>query len=310
MEEVKLRTPSRIHITLIDLNASLGRMDGGIGIALEEPYIKISAFKSERLVVMGKNKERAEYAASRMLGALGIEGGVELTVKETYEPHIGLGSGTQIMLGVGYAISKLYNIDIPPGKISEIMSRGGTSGIGTAVFEQGGFILDGGHSTSEKKTFLPSSASKAKPAPILARYRFPDWKIAIVIPKGSEVHGKKEVNIFQKYCPIPITDVRKLCHLILMRLLPAIVEEDIVAFGEEINKIQKTGFKKIELELQNPKVREILKKCQKNTFGAGLSSFGPAIYCLPDDVDKLLDQIGDDARVIITKANNEGVRIF
>jgi beta-ribofuranosylaminobenzene 5'-phosphate synthase len=309
MEEVKLRTPSRIHITLIDLNASLGRMDGGIGIALEEPFIEISGIKSERLLVNGKNRERAKDAASRMLRALSVEGGVELTVEETYEPHIGLGSGTQLMLGVGYAISKIYNIDITLRKISEIMKRGGTSGIGTAAFEHGGFILDGGHSTTEKRAFLPSSASKASPAPILARYDFPDWKIASVIPKGLEVQGESEVNIFQKHCPIPISDVRRLCHLVLMRLLPAIVEDDITAFGEGINEIQKTGFKKIEVELQNPMVKDILKRCQKYTFGAGLSSFGPTIYCLLDDVDMLLEQVGDDARVIVTKANNEGVRL-
>ena len=40
---LRLRSCSRIHITLIDMNASLGRVDGGVGLTLEEPYIEILA---------------------------------------------------------------------------------------------------------------------------------------------------------------------------------------------------------------------------------------------------------------------------
>jgi beta-ribofuranosylaminobenzene 5'-phosphate synthase len=305
---VIVRTPSRIHITLIDLNASLGRIDGGIGLALEEPFIEVSAKRSDELLVSGQFKKRAHDAALRMFSALGIESGVELKVKNAYSPHIGLGSGTQVMLSVGYAISKLYKIDVAPREIARIMGRSGTSGIGTAVFEFGGFVLDGGHSTEEKSNFLPSSASRAAPSPVLARYNFPDWKIALVTPKGAEIHGEKEVDIFQRYCPLPIGEVRKLSHLILMKTLPALVEEDIAAFGGSINDIQGIGFKRIEVELQNTKVKDLLRRCQKHAYGSGLSSFGPTIYCIVEDEDGLRNEVGEEADIIFTKANNVGVK--
>jgi beta-ribofuranosylaminobenzene 5'-phosphate synthase len=50
---LKIKTPSRIHMTLIDMNGSLGRVDGGIGITLEEPNIVITAKKSDSVEVRG-----------------------------------------------------------------------------------------------------------------------------------------------------------------------------------------------------------------------------------------------------------------
>ncbi len=37
MNMIKVVSPSRLHLTLIDLNAELGRVDGGAGITLESP---------------------------------------------------------------------------------------------------------------------------------------------------------------------------------------------------------------------------------------------------------------------------------
>ena len=40
---LRVRSCSRVHLSLIDLNASLGRVDGGVGLTLEEPYIEVIA---------------------------------------------------------------------------------------------------------------------------------------------------------------------------------------------------------------------------------------------------------------------------
>jgi len=308
---LEITAPSRIHTTLIDLNASLGRVDGGVGLALEKPCIKLSAWKSDEIIAEGPLKERAEEAAKKVLKALKIEGGVEIKIKEAYPQHIGLGSGTQIALAAGKAICKIYEKTLSVREIARIAGRGGTSGIGMAAFEHGGFILDGGHSTKEKKNFLPSSASKVSPPPLLARYEFPDWKLALVIPKTKEeFYGRREIDIFQKYCPISIAEVRKLSHLILMKLLPSLAEEDIVTFGKAINEIQGTGFKKLEVDLQAPEVREIMSVCRNYSYGAGLSSFGPAIYCVVKDEKDLRSALrSKEVEVIIAEANNSGAEI-
>lgn len=143
------------------------------------------------------------------------------------------------------------------------------------------------------------------------RRDFPDWEIAVVVPKeGASYAGAREVQIFKKYCPLPIDEVRRLSHLILMKLLPALVEEDIEAFGEGINSLQGLGFKRIELRLQHPMVRRLLYRAQDCSYGAGMSSFGPVIYCLPEDRETLLDRIPEEeAEVIFTKARNKGAML-
>jgi beta-ribofuranosylaminobenzene 5'-phosphate synthase len=305
-----IKTPSRIHMTLVDLNASLGRIDGGIGLALEEPYVKIRAEKSDEIAVTGHLKERAEDAARKVIEALELSGGIKIDVLNAYSQHVGLGSGTQVGLAAGMAVCKLYENDIPVREVAKIIGRGGTSGIGVAAFQSGGFILDGGHSIKEKKDFLPSSASKASPPPVLARYDFPDWKIAIVMPKvEGEFAGPREVDIFQKFCPIPPGEVERLSRLILMKILPSVVDEDIEAFGRGMNEMQKIGFKGIEVSLQAAEIRELMDECREFSYGVGLSSFGPAIYCILKDEDGLKNSINDRTEIIITKADNKGATI-
>jgi beta-ribofuranosylaminobenzene 5'-phosphate synthase len=298
-------------MALIDLNASIGRMDGGLGLALEYPRLRLSCERSDEIRVEGPGAERIASAVRRVLGQLSRAGGAEIRVMESYPSHVGLGSGTQLALAAGCAVGRLYGADLGPREIAELVGRGGTSGIGVAAFERGGFILDGGHSLKVKKSFLPSSASRAPPPPVLMRHDFPDWEIALVFPRrGATYAGAREVDIFKRYCPIPLEEVRRLSHLILMKLLPALVEGDVEAFGEGVNALQGLGFKKIELRLQHPRVRRLLYMAQDCSYGAGMSSFGPVIYCLPEDREALRDKIPEEeAEIIFTKARNRGASI-
>ena len=305
-----IRTPSRLHMTLIDLNSELGRVDGGIGLALDEPFIELEAVEASETGAEGPLKERAEEAARKVTDALGIDSGIKIKITGAYGQHVGLGSGTQVGLASGMAVCRLYEKDVSVPEIAKIIGRGGTSGIGVAAFESGGFILDGGHSKEEKSDFLPSSASNAPAAPILARYDFPDWKIALVMPKDDgEFSGAREVDIFRKYCPIPSGEVERISRLILMKILPSVVEKDISAFGEGVNEMQKIGFKGIEVSLQSSKVRRLLDECREYSYGVGLSSFGPAIYCIIKDEKEFKNALNGEARIIVTKANNEGAII-
>lgn len=309
---LKIITPSRLHATLIDMNASIGRVDGSIGITMDEPCIKISAKKSDFIEITGKS-EHVERITKSAEALLPYGEGIRISIESDYPSHIGLGSGTQAALAGGMAVNELYGLGLGTYEIAEKVGRGGTSGIGVAAFENGGFILDGGHKFSEKKAFLPSAASKLPPAPVLLRKDFPDWDIVVAIPEEKGASAKNEVNIFQKECPIPIQEVEKLSHIILMQLLPALVEKDIATFGKSINKIQDIGFKKREVELQPLSKDVMMALSDGGAYGAGMSSFGPTVYALGENAEELkkmaneiLDGNGD---VFITKARNVGARI-
>ena len=309
---LKITTPSRLHVTLIDMNASMGRVDGGIGLTLDEPVISIYAEKATDIQIKGVSEhiDRMRKSAAVLLP----EGeGIHIKIDKDYPSHIGLGSGTQVALASGMAVNKLYDLGLNTHEIAVKVARGGTSGIGVAAFESGGFILDGGHKFSDKKAFLPSAASKLPPAPVLLRKDFPDWDIVIAIPDQKGASMKTEVNIFQKECPIPLHEVEELSHIILMQLLPALVEEDIMTFGSAINAIQEAGFKKREVALQPvcAKLMQVLRN--GGAYGAGMSSFGPAVYAFGEDFLNLkeiaMDFLGEKGQVFITKARNKGVRI-
>ncbi|MEN6592480.1 MAG: beta-ribofuranosylaminobenzene 5'-phosphate synthase, partial [Methanobacterium sp.] len=264
-------------------------------------------------------QEKVFSAARKMNEYLGLEGGYHFKLKEVFPSHSGLGSGTQLSLAVAKAILKMNNQDLPTPKIAEIVGRGGTSGIGVASFESGGFIVDAGHKKSIKNDFLPSSASKASPPPVIARYDFPkDWKIVLTIPHVErKVFGEGEVNIFQKYCPIPLEEVQELTHLLFMKMMPAVLEEDLDSFGESVNSIQDIGFKKIELELQNPFIKELIESLRNaGAAGVGMSSFGPMVYAVTDTNFKYILQAARDSmrdktgEIILTTAQNEGAKIY
>ena len=308
---LRIATPSRIHITLIDLNGSLGRVDGGIGIALDRPSIVISAEKADEVGVEGKSTLSEQIRKGAELISKN-HGGIHIDIEEEIPPHIGLGSGTQASLAGGMAANMLYDLGLSVREMAKMVKRGGTSGIGVTAFEKGGFILDGGHRFDEKG-FMPSSASLASPPPVLLHHDFPDWDIVLVIPHIKGASGMREVNIFQEECPIPLGEVQALSHIILMELLPALIEKDLHSFGSAINRIQKIGFKRREVDLQ-PQAREIMEvMLQSGAAGAGMSSFGPLIYGITDSPlevkNAIKDQLGERVEILMAQARNNGASI-
>lgn len=327
-----VETPSRLHITLIDLNGVHGRIDGGVGLTIDDPSLQIEAepaddgistiFSNQSQMIPGLLEDyskKIEGAASRVIQARNYTEGFEFKVDAAYPPHSGLGSGTQLSLAVAKLMTELNGESLPAHELAKIVGRGGTSGIGVESFENGGFIIDGGHNSHDKSSFLPSSASSASPPPIIARYNFPeDWKVVLTIPDVEKgVSGSKEIDAFQKHCPIKLEEVEKLSHIILMKLMPAVVESDLDSFGSAINIIQNTGFKKIENKLQSVHIKRIMEELRNSGAAAvGMSSFGPTIYSVTDTnvktvVKKAKNSIKDiGGQVIQTQARNHGAKFF
>jgi beta-ribofuranosylaminobenzene 5'-phosphate synthase len=308
---LRIRTPSRIHMTLIDLNGEIGRVDGGIGITLEEPCIEVFAEKSDAVSARGDPdlQERMIKACEAVCPGKGID----IRIKKSFWNHIGLGSGTQAALAAGVAIGMLYGENISAREVAIKVGRGGTSGIGIGSFEIGGFLLDGGHKMSAKKAFVPSSFAKGvPPAPLLMSHDFPDWDIVLAIPPLKGAHDLYEKDIFARECPIPLKEVERLSHVILMQMLPALVERDLETFGKAVDAMQEVGFKRRELDLQ-PGAREIIRVMHEaGAPAAGMSSFGPTVYAITDAPGRVEDAIKrhcPDCAVIRTRARNQGAEI-
>jgi beta-ribofuranosylaminobenzene 5'-phosphate synthase len=334
MESVTVITPSRVHLALIDLNGGLGRVDGGIGLSLERPGFRITAQNDDETQICGPDESvRRAGEILELLRENCSIGHVRIEIEENIPAHVGLGSGTQLSLGIAQAISRLYGMGLSPREMAFLVGRGGTSGIGVAAFSQGGFIVDGGHSFStkassrtgmpvipgQKTCFLPSSASSGvEPPPVIARYDFPDWEILIAIPHCRRISGPEEVDLFQTLCPLPLSDIQALSHIILMKLLPAIVQRDLEPFGEAVDLIQNMAWKEVEIEKQDPVVRMTMNFLWDNgAHGVGLSSWGPAIFCFGHDLKPLeaktrgfLASTEAEGICFLTRANNTGAVVI
>ena len=102
MESLVISTPARLHFGLIDMNGKIGRIDGGVGLALDSPHTLIEAKKANDIRVECKDEpemiDRIVEALEAVRERYGL-GGVDLNVKERPLPHVGLGSATQALVG-------------------------------------------------------------------------------------------------------------------------------------------------------------------------------------------------------------------
>jgi beta-ribofuranosylaminobenzene 5'-phosphate synthase len=287
-ESIEISTPSRIHVTLIDMNGSTGRRDGSVGFAVNAPRLILRAQRGPVLRCVGpvSAQRRRDICAevSRAAALVGVSDAMEIEVISDIPEHTGLGSGTQLRLAVLTAVARLASAEPGPGEVVARSGRGGTSGIGIHSFHRGGFLVDGGHRCRDKPEFAPSRFADGggRQPPLLFAADPPDrWRVVLALPDGpAGLAGQAEYDFMKANTPLPLDEVRQVSHLVLMGLLPALVEEDLAGFGRAIAELQDVGWKR--RHWQRPDLREwrplVEVLVAAGAAGAGLSSTGPLVY--------------------------------
>ncbi len=312
--KVYIKTPARLHLGLIDLNGSLGRMFGGLGVGINRPNIIVEAENAAEFTVTGQETELAAKFAERFFAAYPVKGNVHINVKHAIPAHIGLGSGTQFSLAIATALARLFKIKASTSQLALAMGRAKRTGVGTSIFEKGGFVVDGGKKIPNETGFPP----------LIYRQPFPEeWRFIIAIPnvnKGLSNH--EETLAFNKLPPMKEVEVAKICHLTMMKLLPALAEKDIESFGEALTSIQiLTGnyFAQVQggtyFNVEIAETIEFIKAI--GACGVGQSSWGPAVYGVVKEEDatqalqktKIYLSKGVGGEAFVAKANNKGAYI-
>lgn len=320
--KVYVKTPARLHLGLIDLGGELGRIFGGIGVAVNYPNVILEAQQSQNLTVKGEKSEFVKSLVKRFLEKYHLEAQVTINIKQTIPEHVGLGSGTQLALAVATALAKLFRIKAPIRDLALVMGRGQISGVGTAVFEKGGFVVEAGLKTRKGKSRIPDPESFP---PVIFQQSFPDdWIFVIAVPNAKRgFTDEEEVPAFRRLPPMPAQDVGKICRLTMMKLLPSLIEHDIENFGEALTRIQNIVGEYF-AEVQGGKYSSpIAKECTEHmlklgAYAVGQSSWGPVFYGLvqgenqarklQSHVQAFLDK-GIGGRAFYTKVNNKGADI-
>lgn len=308
--KIHVKTPSRLHLGVIDLNGNLGRLYGSIGVAVNKPGIVLEARTAKKLNIAGKERNRVAGYVSRFAEHYGIEPGMRIEVKESIPGHTGLGSGTQIALSVGTAMALIHGIDASVDEIASVMRRGFVSGIGVAAFSRGGFVVDSGFNTGKR---IPAR-------PLFRRPFHRDWAFVVAVPKvGRGLYGEEENRAFREIIPGPEENAQAISRLVLMKLLPAYLEKDIISFGQAVTQIEeKTGeyYKSVPQQVYTARLAKYM--ISAGAYGAGQSSWGPAVYGLVErrDMQKIealvkafLKKEKIKGAVYAVDANNSGARI-
>ncbi len=316
VESVRVAAAARLHLGFLDLNGGLERRFGSIGVGVKGLSTVVNVSRGNQIrgsEINGADNEYIAQIAATILDYFQINSGVEIEVESCPPRHQGLGSGTQMSLALGIAITSLYGIDAGVEDIAIATGRGRRSGIGIGVFKHGGFILDSGRGDGRP---LPT---------LISHYDFPEeWRFVLVFDEQAEgISGWGELEAFKALPDISCQVAGEICRLVLMQTLPGIIEKDCNQFGRSINRIQtRCGeyFERAQGGLFSSKnVKSAIEFLLENkATGGGQTSWGPTGFAIfPDKksaieaMDNFNKQSGENntVRLQLTEAENNKTRI-
>lgn len=316
MSVFRIQAPSRLHFGLLSWGDDAPRRYGGAGLLVDRPGLEIVSQPADAWSATGPMADRALAVAERVAGALAVElgrpvGPFRLEVVRAAPDHAGLGTGTQLSLAAArLAAAQAGRPDLTAPSLAELTGRGKRSGIGLHGFDRGGLIVDGGR---RGETGVP---------PMLARLEFPDnWRALVLVPPVAKgLSGDDEASAFGRLRPPGDALIDRLCRLVLLGLMPAVVERDLAGFGAALTAIQGHvgrafasvqggGWVRPDLDLILDRIRA------EGLVGVGQSSWGPTLYGFSDAPgprrEAIADRLRDDLamtedQVFWTRASRSG----
>ena len=309
-ETVRVAAAARLHLGFLDLNGGSHRRFGSIGVGITGFSSVLNVCQSERVDIDGADDEYIARITEAVLGYFHITSGVRVEVEEYIPRHQGLGSGTQMALALGAAITGLYGIDATVEELAIATGRGARSGVGLGVFKQGGFILDSGKAGGHR---LPT---------LIFRHDFPEeWQFVLVMDERAKgINGMEEIEAFNTLPDMSSEASAEICQQVLMQMLPSIIERDCGQFGASVSRIQaRMGeyFSAAQGGLfASDNVRRTLEFLLENkATGIGQTSWGPTGFAVFPDKKSAMQAMdnfaGQDSRVRLrlAGAENSGARV-
>jgi len=213
-----------------------------------------------------------------------LSGALSVNLKSLPPRHSGFGSGTQLGLALAKSYCLHHKLNFSAWDLAKIIGRGARSGIGIGVFEQGGFIVDGGK--SDKKNMPP----------IIVRKKFPEnWKILLILDLNKNgLHGNQEITAIKNLPEFDKSLSSHLCYVTLLKVLPSLSEENFKLFASGLNEIQKIMGKYFSTlqggsMFMSRKVADAMSYLETEyDVALGQSSWGPTGFAIFESEEMLL----------------------
>lgn len=314
MQKVTIIAPAHLHAGNFDLTGDLGRLYGTVGFAIDLPLeTEVSKAKG----VKAEDKSAYKFA-KRFVDHFKLEG-AEVKVNKEIPKFVGVGFHTTLALSIGVALSELYGLNLTVEDVSLIMGRGTITAMGVYAFKTGGFIVEGGFKVDSRTKMVP---------PLIFHGNMPkNWYFVIAIPNESRQkiaemrENEDEILGNLKVMPKELSD--ELSRIVLVKLMPAFIEEDLKSFGEALtafnSKLGKFWRDYQEGTYCNAVVEEGVKIMLKKSTLACQTSWGPTHYTIVEgkhsaedlaaELRQFLDKHGG-GEVYVLQANNHGAKVL
>jgi beta-ribofuranosylaminobenzene 5'-phosphate synthase len=278
---VRVTTTARLHLGFLDFNGDLGRRFGSIGLAIDAFETCVELHEASCFEILGDERERGARLFHRIAEFLGVDTAKKLVISSAIPPHAGLGSGTQLALAIASAFRRFAGLPLDVRGDARLLDRGARSGVGAALFERGGLVVDAGRGPD---TEIP---------PVVARVNLPrDWRVLLVLdPRIKGAHGEAERRAFADLPHMSADLASEICRRTLMQILPGAAEGDFAAFGDGVSRVQEIlgdYFAPVQgggrfISAAVSKVVDQL--VSHGASGIGQSSWGPTGFAFSPDPD-------------------------
>lgn len=277
------------------------RINGGLGFAISEPSCNLFFSSATEVGIQDQRiKPFATGEQQRLEALLRVEqkrrnfhSALQIQISGNMYPHMGFGSGTSITLACLEALHELNGSKPSIDELIAASGRGGTSGVGIHSYFSGGYVFDLGR-LIDRSPHTPSHQATSFNLPLVIDHGImPDWQIGICIPLSIPSKSQtEEREFFQRTCPLPKKAVYETIYHVLFGLYAAIRESDRVAFCRAVQAVQSCAWKKAErLEYGNALIDIEQTLYAKGADAVGMSSLGPSLFFLSNDVSSLAQQM-------------------
>jgi beta-RFAP synthase len=310
---VIVRSPARIHLTVLDMNRFSPARPGGGGVGFAiQLYCSVEVrCLPEGLEIDYNRPTIIRHFVEVFRKTSGYKGGFAIKARDHEHQHVGLGSTSTIMISLAHALNVAVGKPFNPDQLRKMIGYnyveetvdgnvafGFETGVGPAVSIHGGMAIMG----DELSLVYHHSFAEGKNVYIL------------IPPTDISSAGTQEFDLLMnKARVLDYRDREIKAYMIMMDLIPALEREDLEKIGDTIWEIEFRGSKRAEVEHHSYSIYRHMSRLREAGFEfVGMSSVGPSVAIITgkgrEEVESILKGLGLEL-ALVTAVDNSGLVI-
>lgn len=310
---VRVQAPSRIHLTVLDMNrfAPEHPGGGGLGFAIAVPTTVRARCTDGPDDVRYAREPVLRHFLAVFRAATGYEGGFSLEADQHAYPHVGLGSTSTVLIATAHALNAAVGSPLSDDQLRILIGHnfaeetasgeiafGFETGVGPAASTYGGMVIMG------------DALALAYQHPFAEGYT-----VFIIMPTSDiSSAGTKEFDLLMnRGRSLDYQDRELKAYMMLMDLVPALEAGDVEKAGNVVWEIEFRGSKRAEIEHHTFAIYTYMNQLREAGFEfVGMSSVGPSIAVITrrsrDELEQAIQPLGLEV-AIQTTVDNEGIQV-